>query len=50
MNTAFRTRRVQIAMPGEEKDSREMPYLPGLAHKVPVMQASKRRHDERKRY
>ena len=34
----------------QEKDSREMPCLPRMAHKAPVMQASKRRHDERKRY
>ena len=30
INTAFRTRWVRTAMRGEEKDSREMPYLPGL--------------------
>ena len=34
----------------EEKDSPEMPCLPRMAHKAPVMQASNRRHDERKRY
>ena len=49
-NTAFPRRRARIARRGEEKDSREMPCLPRLAHKAPVMQASKRRHDERKRY
>ena len=46
----FRTRQAQIARRGEEKDSREMPCLPHMAHKAPVMQASKRRHDELKRY
>ena len=46
----FRTRQPQIARRGEEKDSREMPCLPRMAHKAPVMQASKRRHDELKRY
>ena len=39
-----------VLLQGEEKDSREMPCLPRLAHKAPVMQASKRRHHERKRY
>ena len=46
----FRTRQAQIARGGEEKDSREMPCLPRMAHKAPVMQASNRRHDELKRY
>ena len=49
-NTAFPRRRARIARRGEEKDSREMPCLPRLAHKAHVMQASKGRHDERKRY
>ena len=49
-NTAFPRRRARIARRGEEKDSREMPCLPRLAHKAHVMQASKRRHDERKRH
>ena len=46
----FRTRQEQIARRGEEKDSREMPCLPRMAHKAPVIQASNKRHDERKRY
>ena len=46
----FRTRQAQIARRGEEKDSREMPCLPHMAHKAPVMQASNRLHDELKRY
>ena len=46
----FRTRQAQIARRGEEKDSREMPCLPRMAHKAPVMQTSNGRHDERKRY
>ena len=44
----FRTRQARIARRGEEKDSREMPCSPRMAHKGPVMQASNRRHDERK--
>ena len=48
-NTTFRTRRARIARRGEEKDSREKPCLPCLAHEAPVTQTRKRRHDERKR-
>ena len=33
---------------GEDKDSREMPCSPRMAHKGPVMQASNSRQDERK--
>ena len=46
----IRTRQALIARRGEEKDSLEMPCLPRMAHKAPVMQASNKRHDERKRY
>ena len=49
-NTAFRTRRARIARRGEEKDLSEIPFLPRLAHIALVVQATKRRHDERKRY